>query len=80
MKEYMLTTIDNPFDPFTQYEEWDAYDRRSGYFSLGLLARIVRSSREMSDADQAQAINDAVDEVVNVNALGIYRRVERESE
>ena len=78
MKEYMLTTIDNPFDPFTQWEEWDVFDRNSGYYSAGLLARIARSSSDLSEADQRQAINDAVDEIVDLNVLGVYRKVERD--
>jgi len=80
MKELMLTTIDNPYDPFTQWEEWDLFDRTSGYFTSGLLARIVKSSGDLSDAGQRQAINDAVDEIVDLNVLGIYRRVSRDVE
>jgi len=73
--EHMLTTVDNPFDPSTQYEEWDAYDRSRGYNTAGFLARIINSSSELSEADQSQAIEDAIDEIVNENVLGIYKKV-----
>ena len=43
--EYMLTTVDNPFDPFTRFEEWYAYDVRMGYNTASFLERIAKNSR-----------------------------------
>src|SRR5881397_3407087 len=62
--EYMLTTYDNPYDPFTQWDEWYSWDERAGYCSCGLLERISKSSDELSDADQASAIQNAIAEIV----------------
>lgn len=76
--EYMLTTVDNPFDPFTQFNEWFAFDTSSGYNTCGLLDRIVRTSDELSDADQSQAIQQAIDEIIHENVLGIFKKVSRE--
>jgi hypothetical protein len=77
--EYALTTVDNPFDPFTQWDEWYAYDARHGYHTPSFLARIVFTSDDLSDADQALAIQSAIDEIVDENVLGIYRKVSRTS-
>jgi hypothetical protein len=74
MKQVMLTTKDNPFNPFTQYEEWKAFDEDKGYFTNNYLARIVRTSNDLSEADQEAAINTAIDEIVELNILGIYRK------
>ena len=74
----MLTTYDNPYDPFTQWEEWFSFDRNAGYFTPGLLARIVKTSNDLSETDQRQAINDAVDEIVEMNVLGIHKKVSRD--
>jgi len=73
--QYMLTTVDNPFDPFTQFDQWFAWDITHGYHSAGLLARVVITSSELSEADQAQAIQDAIEEIVDVNPSGMHRRV-----
>lgn len=73
--EYMLTTIDNPFNPFTQWDEWYAFDRDKGYNTPGYLARIAKVSFELSDADQDLAIENAMSEIVELNVLGIYRKV-----
>jgi hypothetical protein len=74
----MLTTVDNPYDPFTEYDEWFAWDARAGYHSPSFLARLVVSYDELSLADQHLAIEEAIDEIVKENVLGIYRKVTRE--
>ena len=72
---HMLTTVDNPFDPFTQYTEWARYDEDKGYYTPALLARVVLTSEEMSQADQDLAIEYGIEEIVSENVLGIYRKV-----
>lgn len=73
--EYMLTTVDNPFNPFTQYDEWDAWDRRAGYCSTALLARVCFTSDDESEADEDQAIREAIDEIVRENVSGMHTKV-----
>lgn len=73
---YLLTTVDNPFDPYTQFDEWNAYDVSRGYNTLGFLARIARTSPEMSEPDQDFAIQQGIDEILEYNVLGIYRKAE----
>lgn len=80
MRSTMLTTVDNPFDPFTEYDAWYAFDTRRGYQSCSLLARIINTSPELSDADQAKATENAIDEIVFENVNGLYRKVVREIE
>jgi hypothetical protein len=75
--EYMLTTVDNPFNPFDQFDEWYAWDRQAGYDTPSLLDRIVKGSDEMSEADQAQAIQDGMDEIIRENVSGMFRKVSR---
>lgn len=74
---YMLTTYDNPFDPFTQWDEWFAYDMSAGYNTPGLLARVAQTSDELSDLDQFLAVQDAIDEIVSENVSGIHKKVKR---
>lgn len=75
MTVHMLTTIDNPYNPWTHYDEWFVWDAQAGYHTPGYLARIVRSSDELSDEDQSLAIEQAIDEIIEENVLGIYKRV-----
>ena len=73
-----LTTTDNPHDPFDDYPAWFAFDTSSGYHTPSFLARILVSSDQLSEADEELAIEQAIDEIVRENVLGIYRKVTRE--
>lgn len=75
--EYRLTTSDNPYDPFTQWDEWYVWDERAGYCSCGFLARIAHHSNELSELDQYLAIQNAIDEIVRENVTGMHMKVKR---
>lgn len=75
--EYMLTTVDNPFNPFTRFDEWLAYDLKHGYNTSALLARIAKVSDDLSETDQMLAVQNAIDEVVTENVSGMFRKVSR---
>lgn len=77
MSQVMLTTIDNPFDPFTQFDEWYAYDEEKGYHTCGLLARIAKTSNELSLAEEEIIVRRAIDEIVRLNFIGLYKKVSR---
>jgi hypothetical protein len=74
----MLTTVDNPFNPFEDFDLWYSYDSRAGYHTLGFLARILIISDELSESDQNSANDRAIDEIIQENVLGLYRRVQKE--
>ena len=75
MARTMLTTADNPFDPFTQFDEWYAFDVDRGYNTCAYLARIARSSNEFSEDEEDSVVEQAVDEILEFNLLGIYKKV-----
>jgi hypothetical protein len=76
-EETMLTTLDNPWNPFTNYDEWYAWDHDAGYDSPSLLARISNVSHDLSPADFELAIAEAIDEIVRVNASGMHTKAVR---
>lgn len=76
--EYMLTTVDNPHDPFTDFGGWMAWDIAAGYQTCQLLARITITGEESMPGDQQAAINAAIDEIVEENVLGVFRKVSRQ--
>ena len=51
-----LTTVDNPYDPFKQFDAWRRYDEGKGYNSCSYLARIARTSDQLSDAENEQRV------------------------
>lgn len=75
MAEFMLTTVDNPHDPFTDYDEWLAYDLREHRPDTNsLLARVLISSDELSEEEQDAAVEAAIDEIVREDPDLIYRK------
>lgn len=78
--EHMLSTSDNPWNPFTQFNEWYAWDQQAGYNTTGYLARVVKTSDELSEADQSLAYEQAIDEILKEDILGLYIKVAAESE
>ena len=79
-KPMLLTTIDNPFHPGTQFNEWFAFDIRKGYNTLGYLARVAAYGFDMSPAAESDAIDKAMREIVEINPLGIWTLVPSESD
>jgi len=77
--EYMLTTVDNPYNPFTEFDVWLAFDMRKGYNTSAFLARIAMVPDDLPDAYQSLAIQNAIDEIVQENVSGMWRKVSRES-
>ena len=77
---HMLTTTDNPYDPFTHYKEWYEFDTSMGYNSTNYLARVAKTSDSLSEANNIYEINQAIDSIVKLNVLGIYKKVTRKYE
>ena len=78
MRESMITTVDNPFSPFEQPNEWYTWDVSHGYCSRELLARIAHVSDDMSDSDIELITSQAIDDIVRLDLTNRYRKVSRE--
>lgn len=75
MRKCMLTTVDNPHSPFTDFAAWYAFDVMSGYHTSSFLARICYHSDQLSDEEFNATLERAIDEVVSENISGVYRKV-----
>lgn len=76
-EEYALTTIDNPYDPFEQFDEWFLFDEEKGYHSSAYLGRIARTSDQLSDEENRREVERAIDEIIKYDFRGIYKKVKR---
>ena len=80
MKICMLTTVDNPFDPSTNYDSWlncdlDLSRKQNRKDCCSLLARIARTSDQFTDEENAIEIERAIDEIIMYDVLNIYKKV-----
>ncbi|MDY2836211.1 MAG: hypothetical protein SOW46_13560 [Candidatus Aphodomonas sp.] len=71
----MLTTFDNPYDPFTQFSRWFLFDTEKGYDTCAYLGRIARTSEEFTDEETQRANESAIDEIIKYDFRNIYRKV-----
>ena len=77
VKEYRLTTFDNPFDPFEQFTSWFLFDVEKGYNTVSYLARIAQLSDDMTQKEEIEESNRAIDKIIEHDFMNIYKRVER---
>lgn len=70
-----LTTIDNPYNPFAQFAQWFLFDEEKGYHTTSYLGRIVRTSDQLSDEENNNEVERAIDEIIKYDFLGIYKKV-----
>lgn len=71
----MLTTFDNPYNPFTQFRKWFLFDTSKGYNTSAYLARSARTSDELNDEENNQEIERAIDEIIKFDFRNIYKKV-----
>lgn len=77
MSKCMLTTFDNPFDPFEDFDSWYQFDTDKGYDSCSYLARIARTSDQLSDADNEKEVERAIDEIIKYDFMNIYKKIKK---
>jgi hypothetical protein len=73
----MLSTIDNPYDPFDNLSSWYMYDVESGYNSCAYLARIAKTSDQFTDVENDEEIERAIDEIIQYDFRNIYVKVKK---
>ena len=78
MKDYMLTTIDNPYNPFTDFDAWLSYDHTKGYGTLELLARFAKTATTLSDDENNYEIDQAIQEIIDMDPTGLFIRISKD--
>ena len=75
MNNCALTTFDNPFNPFENFDEWFAFDIQHGYDTCGKLMRIANIENNMSEVEYNNEIERAIDEIIQYDFVELYRKV-----
>ena len=68
-KEIMITTVDNPYNPFEEWEKWLLYDTNKGYHTCERLASVTAVSDQDSDEENFYAVEQGINELIKTGAL-----------
>lgn len=77
MADVRITTTDNPYDPFDDFDHWYLYDQDKGYNTVSYLGRIVHESDSFSPKEEEDENERAIDEIIKYDFMGIYKKVTR---
>lgn len=78
--ECMLTTVDNPYDPFEQFTLWNLFDIEKGYNTCSHLARLLQNLPEdLTESERDAEEEKAIDEIIKYDFMNIYKKVRKES-
>ena len=78
--ECMLTTFDNPYNPFEQFTEWFLFDVEKGYNTCSYIARIANFSDDMTQKEINEENERAIDEIILYDFMNIYKKVRRNTQ
>ena len=74
-----ITTIDNPFDPFDDYLSWFMFDIEKGYYTCSKIGRLVKTTEDMTEKEELEEIERAIDRLIEIDPLDIYTKIVRET-
>lgn len=72
----MVTTVDNPYDPRTDYLSWYTWDNDHGYHTTAYLARVLAETDDYPQEYNDRLVEMAIDEMIAVHADGLYKKLE----
>ena len=72
-KDFLITTIDNPYDPKDEFDAWLTYDAELGYNTLQRLAKTANYIRENNKNDDEELLYQAaIAEMIRLDPLKVY--------
>ena len=75
----MLTTTDNPFNPFEDFSSWLMFDIEKGYDTCGRLMRIANIPDDFTEQEEDEEIERAIDTIIKYDVLDIYKKVTKQT-
>ena len=74
-QECRLTTFDNPYNPFDQFNQWFLFDVEKGYDSCSRVARISKITDDMTQKEMDEENERAIDEIIKYDFTNTYKKV-----
>lgn len=77
-KQIAITTTDNPYDYFDEFDQWYNFDVERGYNTCAYIGRLIAVSPSDSDQERHEELERVIDEALKLNITGNYIKVERD--
>lgn len=77
IKDCVVTTMDNPNNPFTEFLKWLQFDIEHGYKTIELLDYFSHNSTKLDEEQYSEENNNAIDLLLQMNPFGIHMKVYR---
>lgn len=74
-KGVALSTVDNPFNPFTQFRDWFNFDIDHGYDCCAIVGRLAVTSNELLPTERSIILEAAINRFVEADPIGLYCKV-----
>lgn len=72
----LITTVDNPYDPVTDFKNWYVYDLAIlKHNTLGKLCDIAIVNDSMTDEEYSSEIERAIDELIAIDPFVQYKKI-----
>lgn len=68
----MLTTLDNPFNPFVDFSSWYMFDCEKNHNTSSRLARIANLDSEMTQQERDKEMDRAMNLIVKYDFEDLY--------
>lgn len=75
--ECAITTHDNPYNPFKEFALWDLFDKEKGYYSNQKVARLVQFTSDMTEKEQMEENERAIDLLISLDFTDTFKKVYR---
>lgn len=75
--ESMLTTVDNPYNPFINFDDWYRYDRDHKHYCCERLAEVVGDLKDSNEVEKIKIAESAINYIIANDVLGKYAKVQR---
>ena len=74
-RTFAISTFDNPFNPFEDFDNWFLYDCEKDYYSLTKVARLAKVDDSMTEKEYAKEVERAIERLIEIDPLDIYVKV-----
>ena len=78
-KRVSITTVDNPFDPIDDFNSWFLFDVEKGYYTCNKIARLTNTTDDMTQKEEDEEVERAIDRLIEIDPLDIYIKVTKEN-